>query len=271
MSYYLAEYSCIQNHQFNDNIYGYILCDIGSFARKIDEEDISHIYYKMAGKAIHIGETIYVNEIIYLANYYGTININYERAKKYLLILVEKGNSSAMFSLGYHYQYCEINYEEMKKYYNVAIENRHHEALYYLGLYYEEIEEDYDKARNLYQLCIIRLYPYDYFDRPEIVDKSIKRENDLKDGTRLQYHQLKKYTKNLEELKKIFKIYDKNTSENECLICRTNQDHMLNLKCKKMHDHCYCTECFHKWYKTNAKKCIACVCNFEFNEIVFLS
>jgi TPR repeat protein len=50
------------------------------------------------------------------------IQKKYEKAKKYYLMAIEKGNSNSMNSLAIYYHEIEKNYDEAKKYYLMAIE-----------------------------------------------------------------------------------------------------------------------------------------------------
>jgi hypothetical protein len=68
---------------------------------------------------------------------------------------IEKGNSDAMNSLGYHY-FMKNN--DLTKYYLLmAIDKGNVEALYNLGLYYEQKEKNYDLMKKYYLLY----YKYD--------------------------------------------------------------------------------------------------------------
>ena len=63
------------------------------------------------------------------------------------LIDIEKGNSDAMYNLGYYYQFIEKDYDQMKKYYLMAIEKGDSDAMYNLGCYYNlncDVFSEYD-------------------------------------------------------------------------------------------------------------------------------
>jgi hypothetical protein len=66
---------------------------------------------------------------------------------------------------------------------------------------------------------------------------------------------LEKYVKNICQI-------ERNNKDLVCGICRNTNEILLNLKCQKRHDHCYCVECFCAWYKTNEKKCVYCFTQF---------
>ena len=90
----------------------------------------------------------------YLGFYYQCIENNYNEAKKYSEIAIEKGNSNAMNDLGLYYENIEENYDEAKKYYLMAVEKGNIAALNNLGCYYENIEENYDEAKKYYLMAI---------------------------------------------------------------------------------------------------------------------
>ncbi|ATZ81078.1 hypothetical protein BMW23_1033 [Bodo saltans virus] len=74
------------------------------------------------------------------------------------------------------------------------------------------------------------------------------------------------------ELQKIFKnkfIKNKNFVE-ICCICNENTNMMLNLKCKNVFNHCYCTDCYFEWYSKNKKTCVQCTNKFEVENIFLI-
>ena len=70
-----------------------------------------------------------VTEMIYLGWYYQDIQ-DYAKMKKYYLMAIDKGNSTAMYNLGLYFQTIENNY---------------------LGVYYQEIEKEYDQMKKYYK------------------------------------------------------------------------------------------------------------------------
>ncbi len=60
-----------------------------------------------------------------LGVYYHNIEENYEEAKKYYLMAINKCSLEAIYNLGVYYHYTEKNYEEAKKYYLMAIDKGH--------------------------------------------------------------------------------------------------------------------------------------------------
>ena len=51
--------------------------------------------------------------------------------------------------MGHLYENVETNYNMAKKYYLMAVEKNNHEAMNCLGNYYKNIENDYDKAKKI--------------------------------------------------------------------------------------------------------------------------
>jgi hypothetical protein len=89
--------------------------------------------------------------------YYQTIEINYDLAKKYLLMAIDKGRgaSNAMYWLGSYYQRIEENYDLMKKYYLMAIRRGCFRAMNDLICYYKCITPNNDDMQN-YLFAIIK-------------------------------------------------------------------------------------------------------------------
>jgi ankyrin repeat protein len=76
-------------------------------------------------------------------------------------------------------------------------------------------------------------------------------------------------------LKKMFsehKIHD----EEACIVCYSKKENpLLNFKCRindNIYDHCYCTECFAKWYilKEREKKCMCCYSKINLKDCVLV-
>jgi len=80
--------------------------------------------------------------------YYNFIEINYDEAKKYYMMAIEKGNNYAMNNLGCYYHFIEKNYELAKKYYMMAIEKDDEYAMTYLGNYYEK-QKNYEWLKSI--------------------------------------------------------------------------------------------------------------------------
>ena len=83
-----------------------------------------------------------------LGVYNELVTKNYEEAKKYYLLAIEKGNIAGMNGLGLYFENIEKNYDEAKKYYMMAIEKGDPEAMYNLAGYYESIEKNYEELKN---------------------------------------------------------------------------------------------------------------------------
>jgi hypothetical protein len=85
---------------------------------------------------------------------YERMKFNYDLAKKYYLMAIEKGNSQAMNNLGCYYTYTEKNYDLAKKYFLMAIDKGYTDAMNNLGYYYEEIEKNWSLAKKYYLMGI---------------------------------------------------------------------------------------------------------------------
>ena len=62
------------------------------------------------------------DEYKFLGLYYENIKKDYEKAEKYYLMAIEKGNVDAMNNLGIYYYNIKKDYEKAEKYYLMAIE-----------------------------------------------------------------------------------------------------------------------------------------------------
>jgi len=125
-------YIKIENHEIINHIYNLYKYDI-------DERDT----FKMEDSIIDL----------YYGVYYK-IKKNYEQMKKYYLIAIEKGNSDAMYNLGFYYQETKKDYKKMKKYYLMAIEKGHCKAMNSLGFYYQDKKNDYEQMKKYYLMAI---------------------------------------------------------------------------------------------------------------------
>jgi hypothetical protein len=92
--------------------------------------------------------------MIYLANYYQNIEENYDLAKKYYLMAIEKGNTEAMRHLGIYYECFENNYVLMMKYLLMAIEKGNMGAMHNLGNYYQSVEINYALMKKYLLMAI---------------------------------------------------------------------------------------------------------------------
>ncbi len=86
--------------------------------------------------------------------YYGTVEKNYDKMKKYYLIAIDKGCFVSMNNLACFYYRIEKNYDEMKKYYLMAIDLGCLESLSNLACYYRNIEKNYDEMKKYYFMAI---------------------------------------------------------------------------------------------------------------------
>ena len=87
---------------------------------------------------------------------------------------------------------------------------------------------------------------YSKFEIKTIFDLLLENKNNIE--------QLKKYMNNIEKYNK------------DCLICRNNENTVINLRCCDKYDHCYCVECFCEWYKNNGNFCVACMTQFDLKD-----
>jgi hypothetical protein len=90
---------------------------INDYSRKIYNLFVNNILFEPDNDINKINDDLY-----YLGVYYQYININYDLAKKYLLMAVDKGCIAAMNNLGNHYQFIEKNYNLANKYFLMAFD-----------------------------------------------------------------------------------------------------------------------------------------------------
>jgi TPR repeat protein len=160
----------------NENDLGYVYCELGKYYKYIDNIKsknylikstkcgylISYIYL-YTWFNININE--YKNDILEfikhdelnininynLGLYYQFIEKDYNKMKKYYLLVVDNGN--AMNNLGYYYKFVEKNYNEMRKYYLKAIKHNNSNAMNNLGEYYYIIK-NYNEMKKYYLMAI---------------------------------------------------------------------------------------------------------------------
>uniref|UniRef100_A0A6C0H5C3 RING-type domain-containing protein n=1 Tax=viral metagenome TaxID=1070528 RepID=A0A6C0H5C3_9ZZZZ len=126
-----------------------VLVIIGLYYRDVKKDyENAKKYYLMA---VEKGNANGMNDLGYL---YHIVEKDYENAKKYYLMAVEKGNDSAMNNLGNLYHNVEKDYENAKKYYLMAIENGCNMAMNNLGYLYYNVEKDYENAKKYYLMAI---------------------------------------------------------------------------------------------------------------------
>ena len=89
-----------------------------------------------------------------LGHYYKTIEKNYDNAKKYYLMGIEKGDSDCMNGLGRYYETIENDYDNAKKYYLMGIEKGNSDCMNNLGHHFQHIEKDFDNAKKYYLMGI---------------------------------------------------------------------------------------------------------------------
>jgi TPR repeat protein len=89
-----------------------------------------------------------------LGYYYQQVEEKYDLMKKYYLQAIDKGNSNSMHNLGEYYQYVEKKYDLMKKYYLQAIDKKNYNAMHNLGYYYQHIKKNYGLMKKYYFMAI---------------------------------------------------------------------------------------------------------------------
>ena len=139
----------LDKSKVDDNIL--INCKLGNFYYMTEKNyELAKIYYLMA---IDKGNS---NAMFNLGNLYYIIEKNYELAKKYYLMAIDNDNdnSNAMFNLGNLYHMTEQQYKLAKKYYLMAIDKGNSSAMNNLGNYYYMIEQNYELAKKYYLLAI---------------------------------------------------------------------------------------------------------------------
>ena len=100
------------------------------------------------------------NAMFYLGWYYQRIEKNYDLMKKYFFMAIDKGHPKAMNRLGSYYEEKEKDYVNMKRYYLMAINIDNLNAMNNLGLYYQYREIDYDMMKKYYFMAIDKGYPF---------------------------------------------------------------------------------------------------------------
>ena len=96
-------------------------------------------------------EPVEIVELIYTGGYFR-LKQDPEKMMKFFLIAVDKGNSNAMVSIGWHY-YTIKDYENMKKFYLMAVKEKNSISMNKLGNYYHEIE-DYENMMKYFLMSI---------------------------------------------------------------------------------------------------------------------
>src|SRR5271154_3119373 len=92
------------------------------------------------------------SEILRYNGIYYEIREDYENAKKYYLMALEKKNIMALHSLGCMYYELE-DYENMKKYLLMAVKENIPRAMHRLAYYYDE-QHDHENVLKYYLMAI---------------------------------------------------------------------------------------------------------------------
>lgn len=127
-----------------------ILNKYGIIYTKIDESNIPTIYDLFKNNTIYNGNsaTKYDEILLYHGVYYS-IELNYEKMKKYFLMAVNLGNVYAMINLGNYYYARENDSRKMKKYFTMAANLNNADAIIGLGDYYK-YKKKYKKMKKYY-------------------------------------------------------------------------------------------------------------------------
>ena len=127
-----------------------------------DKESISSIYalvYHLGLKEYDKAEKYYlkaiekgnVDALFNIGNLYSDQK-EYDKAEKYYLKAIEKGNVDALFNIGNLYS-DQKEYDKAEKYYLKAIEKGNVDALFNIGNLYSD-QKEYDKAEKYYLKAI---------------------------------------------------------------------------------------------------------------------
>ena len=242
----------LDKFKVDDNIL--INYKLGNFYYKTEQNyELAKKYYLMA---IDKNNSDAMN---HLGNLYYEIEHDYKLAKKYYLMAIDKGNSNAMFNLGNLYHETEQHYELAKKYYLMAIDEGNSCAMTNLGNYYYEIEKNYELAKKYYLMAIDEDNSDAMFNLGHIYYKIEKN-----------YELTKKYyLMSIRQEKNIINI-NKNTTFNE----DTREQHIYKNKrncfmkilecpiCIEEKEcipfectHYFCDECYIKYYNKSCPIC----------------
>lgn len=185
----------------------------------------------------------------YLAIVYHWIEQNYDEAKKYYLMAIDKNNVDAMVDFGYYFEKIEKNYTEAKKYYMMAIEkNKNIYAMWNLGMYFYRVEKNYNEAIKYYAMASEN--GLDMTDEIIFVNRKILRMKRIN---------IFSYLKNTSAIKN--KIH---VEHNECCVCKLEYTLTIGFNCAKKYDtHNYCQRCALTWYKNKQLTCLLCFAAIE--------
>lgn len=102
--------------------------------------------YELAKKYYKLGvEKKYIGCIVNLADYYKDIEQNYDEMEKILQIGIDQLDTTCMRRMADYHKEITKDYDEMKRYYKTAFNNGDINGIYQLALYYKYQTKDYDR------------------------------------------------------------------------------------------------------------------------------
>ena len=200
------------------------------------------------------------NILLWISLYYQLIKTDYVLMKKYYLMAIELGNSSAMNSLGWYYKNTEKNYVMMKKYLLMAIELNNSKAMNNLGVYYFEVKKDYVMMKK-YLLMAIELnnstsmnnlklfYSNNKLELYKLLSTSNKKNKLINDTL----DELKNNNNNIMMFNIKICLFKKLNNYTTCNICLETNVLNINLNC----GHEICIDCYEHNMKCYYNWCLA--------------
>jgi TPR repeat protein len=178
--------------------------------------------------------------------------------KKYYLMAIDNGNTTAMNNLGFYYKNIQKDYELMKKYYLMAIDNGNTTAMNNLGFYYKNIQKDYELMKKYYLMSIKKgnsnamtnLDLYYKNNKLEFYRELLKIEN-KNDLILNEINKLEK-TKEIQIYKNKIRLFSQLNNYKKCILCL--EENVLNIILSCGHE--ICINC----YNTNFN-CVYNYCN----------
>jgi hypothetical protein len=186
--------------------------------------------------------------MVLLGNHFNSVEKDTELMKKYYLMAIEQGNSSAMYNLGYHYDEVEKNYELMKKYYLMAIEHNHADAMYNLACYYDAVERNSELMKKFYLLAITmddaealkQLTDY-WGNNPVMLYKTLQEIEEPKRPAKVteRLHELER-DPSVNAFNNKIRLFKRFNNYKECAICL--EENVLNITLECFHE--VCVSCY---------------------------
>ena len=149
-----------------------------------------------------------------LAICYISIEKNYEQAKKYFHMGIEKDDLFSMLHLGFYYFLTEKDYNEAKKYYKLGIDKYNSSLIDIFHTYHENNEFELYKFYTLIETT------------NSVINEKIK--------------ELTKKNKNISDFNNKKRLFTELNNYKQCIICLC--DNVLNIKLNCGHD--ICIDCY---------------------------